>query len=148
MPGHGALTSPQGLVPLGSPILIEPTLRRPESAGSGTIVTLPALLPSANPRILSKLSSSNTITLASPTLPLKLTCTLSSLEMISNAASKSPISPSGSNKISTSMLSPGSMLIGNSADTENESWLAPEILRPVTSRISSSPSLVIVKALV
>ena len=40
------------------------------------------------------------------------------------------------------------MLIGNSADTENESWLAPEILRAVTSRISSSPSLVIVKALV
>ena len=72
-PGQGALTSPHGLVPLGSPIFTEPTFPRPESAGSGTMVTLPALLPVPSPRILSKLSSSRTITLASPTLPLKFT---------------------------------------------------------------------------
>ena len=53
----GALTSPQGPVAIGSPILIEPTLPRPESAGSGTTVNLPALFPVPRPLVVSKSSS-------------------------------------------------------------------------------------------
>ena len=57
VPGQGALTSPQEPVPAGSPILIEPTLPRPESAGSGTTVNLPALFPVPRPLVVSKSSS-------------------------------------------------------------------------------------------
>ena len=60
-PGHGALSSPHGEVPDGSPILTDPTLPRPESVGSSIVVVLPALFPVPRPLVVSKSSSRMTI---------------------------------------------------------------------------------------
>ena len=48
-PGQGALSSPHGEVPVGSPILTDPTLPLPDPVGSATAAVLAALLPVPRP---------------------------------------------------------------------------------------------------